>query len=195
MNDKAPTPRFFALMLATSLLVGTGCAQARSASRPALLDGVTTHVVDGDSLWFTPVQQGQRGAAIEVRLARIDAPEICQAHGRESQRALAGLVLNKPGRLQSLARDRYGRLLANLAVDGADVATRMVEEGQAWSARQRNDHGPLVKQERMARALARGLHAQAAAMQPSRFRHEHGACERAAEAEKRPATVAGAGLR
>ena len=169
---------------------------ARSPARTLPLDGVTTHVVDGDSLWFTPELQGQRQAAIEVRLARIDAPEICQAHGREAQRALADLALHKTGRLQGVARDRYGRLVANLDVDGVDVATRLVEEGQAWSARQRNDHGPLVKQERMARALARGLHAQGGAVMPRDFRRSHGPCDPSvANSEKRPATVAGAGPR
>lgn len=184
MNNNAPRPRVFTWLLAATLLASLGSpegAQARSAARPALIEGVTTHVVDGDSLWFTPVQQGQRGAAVQVRLARIDAPEICQPYGRDSQRALAELVLNKPGRLQGVARDKYGRLVAHLAVDGVDVATRMVEEGQAWSARQRNDGGPLIKQERMARALARGLHAQAQAVQPSRFRREAGSCQTAAK--------------
>lgn len=187
----------FSVLAIAGLVASLACVSpaAVAAPRSAAIHGITTRVVDGDSLWFSPIKRGQRRAPIEVRLARIDAPEICQPHGRESQRALVDLALNKPGRLQGVARDRYGRLVAHLSVDGADVATRMVEEGQAWSARQRNDYGPLVKQERMARALARGLHAHQGAVQPSRFRQDRGSCVVAADTEKRPATGGGAGLR
>ncbi len=196
MNDKATWARFSAWALGCALAAALPEAAAHAPPRPALLEGVTTRVVDGDSLWFTPVHQGQSGTPLQVRLARIDAPEICQVHGRESQRALVELVLNKPGRLQGIARDSYGRLVAHLEVNGVDVAKRLVEEGQAWSARQRNDRGPFVKQERMARALARGLHAAGGAVMPSEFRRGHGPCDPAvAQDAKKPATVAGAGLR
>lgn len=154
---------------------------ARQQPRPADVQGVVTQVVDGDSLWFTP--EGR--APMEVRLARMDAPELCQAHGVEAKTALAELALNKPAKLHSLARDMYGRVVAQVVVDGVDLATRMVEEGQAWSARQRNDRGPLMKQERMARALSRGLHGQPGAVLPSDFRRSHGPCRpRAADAQR-----------
>ncbi len=196
MNDKAFSSCLGTLALVCGLALHAAAAAARNPPRQAVMEGMTTRVVDGDSLWFTPVQQGQRGTAVEVRLARIDAPEICQLHGRESQRALAERVLNKPGRLQAVVRDSYGRLVANLEVGGVDVATQLVEEGQAWSARQRNDRGPLVRQERMARALARGLHAAGGAVMPSEFRRSHGPCDGAVtKGAKKPATVAGAGLR
>lgn len=175
--------RLFVACALLALLVALPLAHAapghaRGADRPstAAIEGVTLHVVDGDSLWFTPTGK----PAIEVRLAQIDAPELCQAHGREAQRALAELVLHKPGRLRAVARDVYGRLVARLEINGVDIATRMVEEGQAWSARQRNDRGPLVKQERMARALSRGLHALPGAVMPSDFRRSHGPCQMAA---------------
>ena len=165
----------FCALLALLPLAQAAPQRVRSADRPsaAAIEGVTLRVVDGDSLWFTPTGK----PAIEVRLAQIDAPELCQVHGRESQRALTELVLHKPGRLRGVARDVYGRLVARLEIDGVDVATRMVEEGQAWSTRQRNDRGPLVKQERMARALSRGLHALPGAVMPSDFRRNHGPCQ------------------
>jgi hypothetical protein len=51
---------------------------------------------------------------------------------------------------------------------------------RAWSIRSRWDQGPLVKQEKMARALSRGLHATPGAMQPKEFRRLHGTCDRVA---------------
>ena len=171
-------PLIACLLLALLPLAQAAPARDRAAANKAPLQGVAARVVDGDSLWFTPTGQ----AAVEVRLADIDAPELCQAHGREAQRALAELVLNKPAQLRAVARDSYGRLVARLHVEGVDVATRLVEEGQAWSARYRNDRGPLLKQERMARALSRGLHAAPGALMPRDFRRHHGPCQVAAAA-------------
>ena len=57
-----------------------------------------------------------------------------------------------------------------------DLSQRLVEEGHAWSLRTRNDNGPLVKQERMAKALGRGLHAGGAAVKPADFRRTNGPC-------------------
>ena len=46
----------------------------------------------------------------------------------------------------------------------------MVSEGHAWSTRTKWDNGPLVKQERQAMALKRGLHATPGAVMPKHFR-------------------------
>jgi len=133
---------------------------------------VVTHVSDGDTVRFTPVGQ----AAIVVRLANIDAPEICQAWGPEARRALTDLALNKPATLRPTGRDNYGRTVGALVVGDVDVAQRLVEGGHAWSLRGRNDTGPLVKQERMAKALNRGLHEGGAAVKPADFRRVQGPC-------------------
>ena len=177
------------LPAAVALLVSVPAASARPREPAVPQQGVVQRVVDGDSLWFTPAGQ----AVVEVRLADMDAPELCQQHGREAKAALAALVLNKPAELRGVARDQHGRLVARMAVDGVDVATRMVEEGQAWSARQRNDRGPLMKQERMARALARGLHAAPGALMPLDFRRSHGPCQAMAPAS--PTALSDAGVR
>ena len=136
------------------------------------VQGVVTQVTDGDSLWVTP--PGQPG--IEVRLVDIDAPEICQVWGQESRRALEERVLGKGVVLRITGRDTYGRSLGHVQVEGLDVGRGMVEEGHAWSLRTRWDRGPLVKEERMARALRRGLHSLPGAVMPRDFRQGHGPC-------------------
>jgi endonuclease YncB( thermonuclease family) len=61
-------------------------------------------------------------------------------------------------------------------VDEVDLGRHMVEEGQAWSLRTRFDQGPLVKQERMAHALGRGLHGASVVVMPRDYRRIHGPC-------------------
>lgn len=162
-------PSLVAAVLALCLLAP---ATAAPRAQPAPLQGVVTQVSDGDTLRFTPTGQ----APIVVRLANIDAPEICQAWGAEARRALTDLALNKPATLRATGRDGYGRTVGVLVVDGVDVAQNLVEGGHAWSLRGRNDVGPLVKQERMAKALNRGLHEGGAAIKPSDFRRRNGPC-------------------
>lgn len=150
----------------------SGVAFAAPARQPAALQGVVTQVTDGGTLRFTP--NGQ--PAIVVRLAQIDAPEICQPWGAEARRALLELALNKTGSLRSSGRDSYGRVVGVLVIDDVNIGQRLVAEGHAWSLRTRNDHGPLVKEERMAKALGRGLHAGGGAIKPADFRRTHGPC-------------------
>ncbi|HSM22608.1 MAG TPA: thermonuclease family protein [Rubrivivax sp.] len=144
------------------------------------VQGVVTHVTDGDSLWVTP--PGQPG--IEVRLRDIDAPEICQVWGEEARRALEERVLGRTVVLRTAGRDTYGRTLGYVQFDGVDVGRRMVEEGHAWSTRTRWDRGPLVKEERMADALRRGLHGLPGAVMPRDFRQGHGPCVADPSAER-----------
>jgi len=142
------------------------------AAPPKSVQGLVTQVTDGDSVWLTPPGK----PPLEVRLRDIDAPESCQPWGAEARQALADLVLNKVATLQVSGRDSYGRTVGALSIDDLNVSRHLVENGHAWSVRTRWDQGPLVKQEKMARALSRGLHGSPGAIQPKDFRTRHGAC-------------------
>ncbi len=141
-------------------------------AKPAALEGVVTQVIDAGSVRFTPPGQ----PAFVVRVRDIEPPESCQPGAAESKAALSALVLNKPGTLLPAGRDRQGRALGALRVDDVNIGRRMVEDGHAHSIRTRNDAGPYVKQERMAKALGRGVHAQAGAVSPKEWRRTRGAC-------------------
>ncbi len=157
----------------------SGLAQAAAPALPVVgVDGRVTRVVDGDSLWVSPRSGGR---AIEVRLADIDAPEICQDGGIESRRQLAARVLKRKVRLRVPAgragRDKYGRTLATVWLGGLQVNRSMVEQGQAWSRRGQGNRGPYLAEERQARALNRGVfRAGTSAMPPWDFRKRHGPC-------------------
>jgi endonuclease YncB( thermonuclease family) len=169
----------WALGIATAGMAVAAPKAAKTPQAPTTLHGAVRSVVDGDTVWFAPADGG---APLDVRLLDIDAPEICQAGGVQAKAWLAEHALRRPARLVFTAgrHDRYGRLLATLWVDGdeAPLNRRLVEEGHAWSLRAKWDRGPYVAQERMARALRRGLHADGdPALPPWDFRRQHGPCQ------------------
>jgi micrococcal nuclease len=166
-------------------LLASALALAAPAVPKGSVQGTVTLVEGGDSLWLMPAA----GSAVQVRLRDIDAPEPCQPWGAESRRALAELVLGKTVKLHLSGRDERGRALGVVWLDDVNVGTRQVEEGHAWSVRTRWDEGPLVKQERMARALTRGLHAAPGAQMPRHFRVTHGPCAAGEAAVNSPSAL------
>ncbi len=161
------------LFIALMWLCGLGSSLAAGASTN-LLQGTVVRVTDGDSLWLEP---SSPGAALELRLQDIDAPEICQPWGPEARRALQDLVLNKAVSVRVSGRDTHGRTLGTLYLDTLNVNKTLVQEGHAWSNRYKYDRGPYVAEERMAKALTRGLNGDAGAVMPRDFRRDHGPCQ------------------
>jgi len=145
--------------------------QARAAQ---VIEGVVVRVSDGDTLWVAP--DGARRKPLKVRLAGIDAPERCQADGEQARSALAAHVLQRRVEVQVRARDGFGRLVARVVADGEDVNAWIVARGHAWSPGWQHQPGPYAREEREARVAKRGLFAQAAPVEPRRFRRMHGAC-------------------
>lgn len=133
---------------------------------------VVTRVIDGDTVWLRTAERSR----IKARLLGLDAPEQCQAHGRESTQALREAVLHRAVKVTFVSRDTYGRDLVRLALDGQDVGAAMVAQGHAWSYRWKGDPGPYAAQEQQARQARRGLFADPSAQRPSAFRRRHGPC-------------------
>ena len=153
------------------LLLAHGAAAG--AATPITVEAQVSRVTDGDSLWVTLAPSGE---TLQVRLLGIDAPEICQAGGEQARRELAERVQHRQVSLRTQGQDTYGRTLATLFIDGQNINKTMVQEGHAWSTRYKYDRGPFVADERMAKALSRGLHAQGGAQMPKDFRRSHGPC-------------------
>jgi len=141
----------------------------------AVFEGVVSHVSDGDSLWVRPLGGGE---ALPVRLQGIDAPEICQAFGREARAALAALALHRQVTVRVRARDRYERLLARVRLGRHDLGGWMVGQGNAWSDGWRGRGGPYAKQQAQAQAARLGLWAGGDPVLPREFRRRHGSCRR-----------------
>ena len=134
--------------------------------------GEVVHVGDGDSLRL----RMPGGDTLEIRLAQIDAPELRQPYGHEAREALSARALGRRVTIEEVDRDSYGRVVAEVFVDGSHVNASLVRDGHAW-ANTRWARGPEVGAlEREARAAERGLWALPAAdrQPPWDWRRQHG---------------------
>jgi endonuclease YncB( thermonuclease family) len=185
MLSDLPKTMLNTLLLLLLLLLAHG-TQATAAT-PITVNAEVSRVTDGDSLW---VALSATGEPLQVRLLGIDAPEICQAGGQQARQELAERVQGRQVTLRTQGQDTYGRTLATVFVDELNINKKMVQEGHAWSTRYKYDRGPFVADERMAKALLRGLHAQGGAVMPKDFRRSHGPCARDANGDAPVVTAA-----
>ncbi len=98
-----------------------------------------TKVYDGDTFTVNlPNVPAVFGNEISVRIKGIDSPEIRTTCTYEKEAALLSrgyltrmLESGQTIYLTNVERDKYFRLLADVSVDGADVATVMISSGHA----------------------------------------------------------------
>lgn len=152
------------------LLAGVLAGVPALAAPLSEFGATVTRVVDGDSLW---VRLEAGSPPLRLRLAGVDAPEICQPFGAASREALlARLALaGQQVRVRLLGRDSYERWLAQVRTVDGDVAAWLVGQGLAW-----ND-GAFARQEHAARQQRLGVFAQSVPERPRDFRRRHGPCD------------------
>ena len=121
--------------------------------------GRVVGVADGDTLTVLDADYVQN----KIRLAGIDAPEKKQPFGNRSKQSLSDLAFDKTVTVETTKRDRYGRQIGKVLVDGRDVNLIQVEQGMAWFYREyqreqsRNDQKLYESAEDGAKAQKRGL--------------------------------------
>lgn len=134
--------RLFCLML---IFLLTGCDKVRAEYQ-------VKFVQDGDSMIICCEQ----GNSFTIRLKDVDAPERDQPYAQRSRNYMQELVMDKPVELIGDQRDKYGRLLVDLIVDGRSVNEIMVTEGMAWRWRYSKSK-KLKELEDIARKQQKGL--------------------------------------
>ena len=148
-----------ALLLATS-------AQA------ATITGTVVSVADGDTVTVLDATKTQH----KIRLTGIDAPEKAQPFGRRSKSSLSDLVYLKQVSVETDKKDRYGRNLGKVLVNGKDANLMQIERGFAWWYRaykkdqSASDRLLYEAAEASAKAKKVGLWADAKAVPPWEFR-------------------------
>ena len=86
----------------------------------ALILCASVSVWDGDSL---------RCGAERIRIHALDCAELREPGGPEAKRALIALLAGRTITIERRGRDRYGRTVAKLYADNADVAMKMIASG------------------------------------------------------------------
>jgi len=136
---------------------------------PQLLQGVVSAVHDGDTLTVN---------GTTVRLASIDAPELAQTYGAQSQASLSAMVLGQSVKVAYAQTDRYGRVVGAVFSNTCQyVNLEQVSTGAAWFYRayqcevSANARAALDQAEETAKGTRLGLWAEANPLSPWMFRN------------------------
>ncbi len=108
-------------------LILAACLLLAQCSLAAELSGLVVGVSDGDTITVLSDK-----TPYKIRLAGIDAPESRQSFGQVSKQHLAALVYRKTVTVLWDKKDRYGRTLGKVIVDGKDVCLEQITAGLAW---------------------------------------------------------------
>lgn len=129
-------------------------------------------VVDGDTVTVLDKDYRQ----ITIRLAGIDAPEKKQDFGQSAKEFLAKLIFEKKVTILATKKDRYGRTVGKILLDGKDINLAMIEAGLAWHYKEyedeqtESDRELYSNAEKSSRLKLSGLWIQPNAIKPSDFR-------------------------
>jgi len=123
------------------------------------LHGRVVGVADGDTVTVLDATNTQW----KIRLMGIDAPEKKMPFGQKSKESLSALVFNKQVAVAFNKRDKYGRTVGKILVDGVDANLEQVKSGLAWHYKQyereqsATDRTAYAQAEEQARSEHRGL--------------------------------------
>lgn len=157
------TVRF--LILASVLLLSL-------RSEAEILQGRVIGISDGDSVTVLDASSMQ----VKIRLMGMDAPERKQAFSKQSRQSLAALLFDRQVTVESSKKDKYGRTVGKILMDGLDVNLEQIKAGMAWHYKQYQHEQPdgdrllYVQAEEEARAARRGLWMEADPVPPWEWR-------------------------
>lgn len=142
-----------------------------AAAQQDLLSAQVLRVIDGDTL-DVRLDSGR----MRVRLHGIDAPERNQPGGDAATRWLTERVGNRRVQLEPVSQDQYGRMLAIVHRDGANLNGDLVRAGHAWAYRRhlRAEDAGWCDLEAAARREGAGLWGSAMPAAPWEFRAANG---------------------
>lgn len=103
---------------------------------PQLTEGIVVKVYDGDTITIVSKLPYDSSPLYKfsVRINNIDCPEIKGSIDDEKQCAkiakqrVTDLILNKRIEVRNIGTEKYGRVLADVLIDGEDVGSLLVNE-------------------------------------------------------------------
>lgn len=139
-----------------------GVVLAACLCLPATAATYTARVIaiaDGDTLTVLDAGNTQH----KIRLAGIDAPEKRQAWGDRARQFLGARVHQRMVQIEVDKKDRYGREVGKVLLDGEDINLELLRSGLAWHYKAYEREQPpgerasYADAERQARARRLGL--------------------------------------
>ena len=182
------------ILLATALLMLSCSCQNMTESRPSRAAasvtgclsgrdtiGVVLHVsrvIDGDTFEGRLDNGGNPGVnpwmlqltKIVVRISGIDAPERGQYYGDVATVHLQWLISGKAVGLKLKQKDAYGRWIATVYLDSADISEEMLKEGLAWHYKEHDSNPRYAQLEVEAKQAGLGLWSDDRAVPPWEWR-------------------------
>jgi endonuclease YncB( thermonuclease family) len=128
--------------------------------------GRVVHISDGDTLKILTASNQQ----VKIRLAGIDTPEKAQPFGNNAKQALAALTFQKQVIVDVETKDRYGRTVGRVYVQGLDVSAELIRQGMAWVYRKYTNDKKLYSLEAEAKLAKRGLWVSEYPIEPRQWR-------------------------
>jgi micrococcal nuclease len=147
--------------------VRTRASSRESKLSKRTLAGYVATVVDGDTLHL---RVDGKHRPIKLRLHGVDCPERSQAYGREASALTRTLVLAKKVTVLAKKRDRYGRLVGSVMIDGKSLAARLIGAGACWHYKRYSKSRKLADLQARAKRDKLGLWARKEAIPPWRYR-------------------------
>lgn len=101
---------------------------SQAACADEVLAGRVVGVADGDTITVLDSTLVQH----KVRVAGVDAPEKGQPFGNRAKVNLSDLVMGRSVQIQWHKKDRYGRVVGLVKVNGLDAGLEQIRSGLAW---------------------------------------------------------------
>lgn len=141
-------------ILALLFLLPAGINEVAGNPNPHWLSGRVVKVTDGDTFILLDSARHQ----FRIRLNGIDAPEKGQDFFQESRHSLGNMLQKKHVSVRYQKKDRYGRILGDVYVDGNSwINFKMVVTGMAWHFKKYSSDKILAEAERTARRQRMGI--------------------------------------
>jgi endonuclease YncB( thermonuclease family) len=127
--------------------------------------GEVVGIADGDSITVL-----RNKTPVKIRLYGIDCPERRQAFGKKAKQFTSKMVFRKQVKIKPVDRDRYGRTVAWVYVNGKNLCEELVRNGLAWHYKKYSSDQSLADLKTQARKGRVGLWADPHAVPPWEFR-------------------------
>ncbi len=141
-----------------------GCSPAADSS--AELRGRVVRIADGDS--FTILGKDNRQQ--RIRLYGIDCPENGQPYSKLAKQALSDMIFGREPVIREKNKDRYGRIVALVYIDGININEAMLKQGWAWHFKRYDSNRNWDRLEKTARKAGIGLWADPHPVAPWKYR-------------------------